>query len=100
MTQKTPFLLTAATRTLKLKDVYKMGEQKAWKQFVAISIAFSTSCAVVAVRVRSVSHIMRRTCPRLNRHSVGRGGRAGLHPNTDSAPSMASSSARARSMLA
>jgi len=39
MTKQTPFLLTAAARTLKLKDVYKMGEQKAWEQFVAIRFA-------------------------------------------------------------
>jgi len=39
MPRQTLFLLTAATRTLKLKDVYKMGEQKAWEQFVAIRFA-------------------------------------------------------------
>ncbi len=33
------FLLSAAARTLKIKDIFKMGEQKAWEQFVAIRFA-------------------------------------------------------------
>ena len=53
MTQRTNFLLTAAARTLKLKDVYKMGEQKAWEQFKAIRFsanggeAFCPACGCV-----------------------------------------------------
>ena len=39
MPRSTNFLLTAAARTLKIKDIFKMGEQKAWEQFVSIRFA-------------------------------------------------------------
>jgi len=39
MPRSTNFLLTAAARTLKIKDIFKMGEEKAWEQFVSIRFA-------------------------------------------------------------
>jgi len=48
MPRSTNFLLTAAARTLKIKDIFKMGEEKAWEQFVAIR--FADNCAFRNIR--------------------------------------------------
>ena len=46
MPRSTNFLLTAAARTLKIKDIFKMGEEKAWEKFVSIRFADNNGEAV------------------------------------------------------
>ncbi len=58
MPRSTNFLLTAAARTLKIKDIFKMGEDAAWEQFVAIRFADNNGEATalhVAALIRTFS---------------------------------------------